>query len=105
VRLDAKRSAQTRILFCTVGILLRQMVNGLDEKVTCIVVDEVHERDRLADFLLIILRRLLPSRPHLRVVLMSATINADMFCNYFNGECLFVFRLQMSSFFLMSAPV
>ncbi|CAN0476556.1 unnamed protein product, partial [Hapterophycus canaliculatus] len=38
---------------------------------------QVHERDLLADFLLVILRDLLPKRPDLRVVLMSATLQAS----------------------------
>lgn len=45
--------------------------------------DEIHERGMNEDFLLIILRDLLPQRPDLRLILMSATINADMFSKYF----------------------
>lgn len=52
----------------------------------------MHERDINTDFLLILLRELLPERPDLRVILMSATLNADSFASYFNnantnGEC------------------
>ena len=43
------------------------------------VVDEIHERDRFADFLLILVRDLLPAHPHLRVILMSATLHVDLF--------------------------
>lgn len=49
------------------------------------MVDEIHERGMNEDFLLIILRDLLPRRPDLRLVLMSATINADLFSRYFGG--------------------
>ena len=72
------------ILFCTTGIVLRMLLddNALSD-VSHLIVDEVHERDLLSDFLLIVLRDLLPRRPHLRVVLMSATINADLFSDYF----------------------
>jgi hypothetical protein len=45
---------------------------------------QVHERDILTDFLLISLRLLLQSRPALKIVLMSATLNAAMFSEYFN---------------------
>lgn len=47
--------------------------------------DEIHERDSFADFLLIILRDLLPRQPQLRVVLMSATLHIDLFSSYFGG--------------------
>ncbi len=49
------------------------------EEVTHIVVDEIHERDRFADFLLITLRDLLPAYPKLRLVLMSATLHTALF--------------------------
>ena len=47
--------------------------------------DEVHERSEESDFLLLILRDLLPSRPDLRVILMSATLNSSLFCAYFGS--------------------
>lgn len=50
-----------------------------------VILDEVHERDLQTDFLAIVLKDLLTVRPDLRVVLMSATINADLFSRYF-GE-------------------
>ena len=52
---------------------------------THIVVDEIHERDRFADFLLILLRDALPAHPGLRLVLMSATLHTDLFSAYFGG--------------------
>ncbi|XP_028777530.1 DExH-box ATP-dependent RNA helicase DExH1 isoform X2 [Neltuma alba] len=84
IRLEAKRSAQTHLLFCTTGVLLRRLVQ--DPKLTGIshlMVDEIHERGMNEDFLIIILRDLLPRRPDLRLILMSATINADLFSKYF----------------------
>lgn len=50
-----------------------------------LLVDEIHERGMNEDFLLIILRDLLPQRPDLRLILMSATINADLFSKYFGN--------------------
>ncbi|GJM88939.1 hypothetical protein PR202_ga05522 [Eleusine coracana subsp. coracana] len=47
--------------------------------------DEIHERDRFSDFMLTILRDLLPQYPHLRIVLMSATLDAERFSKYFDG--------------------
>ena len=73
-------------MFCTNGVLLRMLTSreGLQD-VTHIVVDEIHERDKFADFLLIMLRELLPSQPRLRLVLMSATLDAALFTDYFNN--------------------
>lgn len=72
-------------MFCTNGVLLRMLTSGQGLKdVTHIVVDEIHERDKFADFLLIMLRDLLPSQPQLRLVLMSATLDAALFTDYFN---------------------
>ena len=69
IRMESTKSASTRLLFCTTGILLRMLqdaggggVGGL-EGVSHIIVDEAHERDVLCDFLLIILRDLVRARP------------------------------------------
>lgn len=51
--------------------------------VSHLLVDEIHERGMNEDFLIIILRDLLPRRPDVRLVLMSATINAELFSKYF----------------------
>lgn len=84
IRLEAKRSAQTRLLFCTTGVLLRRLVQDPDLRgVSHVLVDEIHERGMNEDFLIIILRDLLPRRPDIRLVLMSATINAELFSKYF----------------------
>jgi ATP-dependent RNA helicase DHX36 len=73
-------------MFCTNGVLLRMLTQGdALEGVTHIVVDEVHERDKYADFMLILLRTLLPQMPHLRLILMSATLHVDLFSGYFGG--------------------
>ncbi|KAJ6303912.1 hypothetical protein OIU77_017730 [Salix suchowensis] len=86
IRLEALRSAQTRLLFCTTGVLLRKLVQDPDlTGVSHLVVDEIHERGMNEDFLLIILRDLLPRRPDMRLILMSATINADLFSKYFTN--------------------
>ncbi|KAJ9592058.1 hypothetical protein L9F63_001397, partial [Diploptera punctata] len=84
IRLESKMSSSTRLLFCTTGILLRRLESEMQlNSVTHIIVDEVHERSEESDFLLLILRDLLPQRPDLKVILMSATLNANLFSNYF----------------------
>jgi ATP-dependent RNA helicase DHX29 len=56
---------------------------GLQE-VTHLVIDEVHERSIDTDFLLVILRSLMERRPELKVILMSATVDAAKFSRYLN---------------------
>ncbi|XP_075489847.1 DExH-box ATP-dependent RNA helicase DExH3-like [Primulina tabacum] len=86
VRLEGMRGRDTRLLFCTTGILLRRLLVDRNLKgVTHVIVDEIHERGMNEDFLLIVLKDLLPRRPELRLVLMSATLNADLFSSYFGG--------------------
>jgi len=86
IRLESKRSAKTRLLLCTTGILLRRLQCDPDlASVSHVFVDEVHERDINTDFLLIILKDLLKRRKNLKLVLMSATLNADTFAAYFKG--------------------
>lgn len=73
----------TRLMFCTTGVLLRQLQSeGAFEALTHIIVDEVHERHLDTDVLLGILKACLPTNPNLRVVLMSATLDADRFQAY-----------------------
>lgn len=53
--------------------------------------DEVHERDGLTDFLLTKLREVLQKFPSLKLVLSSAALDADLFCQYF-GSCPVIHR-------------
>ena len=86
IRLESVTSAQTRLLFCTTGIILRRLEGDpLLGGVTHIIIDEVHERSEESDFLLMILRDVLLDRPDLKIILMSATVNADLFSEYFEG--------------------
>lgn len=59
--------------------------NDLSE-VTHLILDEVHERSIDSDFLLIVLKRLLVQRKDLKVVLMSATVDADRFSAYLSNS-------------------
>ncbi len=75
----------TKILFLTEGLLLRQFSSDADLSwYDVIIVDEVHERHIHGDFLLGIIRGLVDRRADLKLVLMSATINIDLFSSYFN---------------------
>ncbi|PGH01789.1 hypothetical protein AJ80_08955 [Polytolypa hystricis UAMH7299] len=93
VRGDSKLSrGATKITFMTTGVLLRRMqtagndvANSLAD-ISHVVVDEVHERSLDTDFLLALLRTVLKARRDLKLILMSATLDADIFTHYFGGE-------------------
>ncbi|ONI21426.1 hypothetical protein PRUPE_2G065300 [Prunus persica] len=86
VRLEGMKGKNTHLLFCTSGILLRRLLSDRNlNGITHVFVDEIHERGMNEDFLLIVLKDLLPRRRDLRLVLMSATLNAELFSNYFGG--------------------
>lgn len=86
VRLEGMKGKDTCLLFCTTGILLRRLLVDRNLKgVTHVIVDEIHERGMNEDFLLIVLKDLLPRRPELRLILMSATLDAELFSSYFDG--------------------
>lgn len=86
VKLNRKKSDDTRLVFCTTGVLLRQMQSDPElDGLTHILVDEVHERSVDTDFVLLLIRDILPRRPSLRVVLMSATLDASKFSSYFSS--------------------
>ncbi|XP_023954179.1 putative ATP-dependent RNA helicase DHX57 [Bicyclus anynana] len=85
IRLESKVSSKTRLTFCTTGMLLRRLEYDPQlTSITHILVDEVHERSEESDFLLLILKDLLKVRKDLNVVLMSATLNAELFSSYYN---------------------
>ncbi|KAG0202840.1 hypothetical protein BGX28_004756 [Mortierella sp. GBA30] len=86
IRGENKSSRNTKLLFCTTGILLRRLHSDPTlHNVTHVMVDEVHERSVDSDFLLIILRDLVRKRKDLKLILMSATINSEFFSGYFDG--------------------
>ena len=86
VRLEAAISHNTQLQFVTPGILLRKLQSSPTlHEYTHVILDEVHERDKYTEFLLIALRDLIETgqRPDLRLVLMSATIQVDKLIQYF----------------------
>ena len=87
IRFEKQRNQETRITFITEGLLLRQL-SGESELLPydVIVLDEVHERHLHGDFLLGIMKCVIDQRHDLKLVLMSATINIELFSNYFAKE-------------------
>ncbi|PGH14783.1 hypothetical protein AJ79_02799 [Helicocarpus griseus UAMH5409] len=86
IRLESKISNSTRLIFATTGVVVRMLERPKDfQDITHLVLDEVHERTIDSDFLLIILRRLMQERPDLKLILMSATVDAGRFSTYLHG--------------------
>jgi RNA helicase HrpA len=87
MRFEDKTSLTTRIKIMTDGILLQEIKGdpGLSHY-SVIIVDEAHERSLNIDFILGLLKRVLDARSDFKVIISSATINAEVFSEYFN-EC------------------
>ncbi|KZC06163.1 putative ATP-dependent RNA helicase DHX34, partial [Dufourea novaeangliae] len=87
IRFEKQRNQDTRITFITEGLLLRQL-SGESESLPydMVVLDEVHERHLHGDFLLGIMKCVINQGNDLKLVLMSATINIELFSNYFAKE-------------------
>ncbi len=86
VRFNDKLSESSYVKLMTDGILLAEtqgdkFLNAYDT----IIIDEAHERSLNIDFLLGYLKQLLPKRPDLKIIVTSATIDAERFSKHFNG--------------------
>jgi ATP-dependent helicase HrpA len=85
VRFTDKVSRQTSIKVMTDGILLAETQKDPDlRQYDTLIIDEAHERSLNIDFLLGYIKRLLPKRPDLKVIITSATIDVDKFSAHFN---------------------
>jgi len=86
VRFTDQVGPETRIKVMTDGILLAETQSDPDFRAyDALILDEAHERSLNIDFLLGYLKTLLPRRPDLKVIISSATLEADRFSAYFNG--------------------
>ena len=82
-------SDSTRIKFMTDGVLLAETrTDPLLRAYDTIIVDEAHERSLNIDFLLGILKRIMPRRPDLKVIVSSATLDTQKFAAFFNAPAL-----------------
>ena len=86
VRFSDKLSRQTYIKVMTDGILLAETQGDrLLRAYDTLIIDEAHERSLNIDFLLGYVKRLLPRRPDLKLIVTSATIDAERFSRHFDG--------------------
>ena len=95
VRFDSKVARMGgSVTYCTTGILQQQLQHdpdGVMDRMSHLVIDEVHERDMIIDFLLIMLkkavsRRRAQGRSVPKIVLMSATMDTELFASYFKSD-------------------
>ena len=87
VRFTGEVSASTKIKLMTDGILLAEIQRDkLLRKYSTIIIDEAHERSLNIDFILGYLKRILPQRPDLKVIITSATIDPQRFAKHFGTE-------------------
>jgi ATP-dependent helicase HrpA len=84
VRFTDRTSKQSRVKVMTDGILLAELQRDrMLERYDTLIIDEAHERSLNVDFLLGYLKRLLPRRPDLKLVITSATIDPERFAEHF----------------------
>src|SRR5574340_809507 len=86
VRFNDKASPDTVVKLMTDGILLAEIHSDpLLRNYDTLIVDEAHERSLNIDFLLGYLKRLLPRRPDLKLIITSATLDAERFAKHFGA--------------------
>jgi ATP-dependent helicase HrpA len=86
VRFTDRTSPTSRVKLMTDGILLAELQRDRDlRKYDTIIIDEAHERSLNIDFILGYLKRLLPRRPDLKVIITSATIDPERFAAHYDG--------------------
>ena len=81
-------SEKTKLLYCTDGTISSIILNRdkLLKDYNCIIIDEAHERQLNIDLLLLFLKQVVKQRKDFKLIIMSATINSEIFKNYFNEE-------------------
>jgi HrpA-like RNA helicase len=88
--MESKKDAlDTMITYMTTGVLLQRLISRKNFKdITHIIIDEVHERDLESDLLLLVIKKIMQDdregkNRHVKLILMSATLNARKFSKYF----------------------
>ena len=84
IRFEDCTSKDTKMKYMTDGMLLREaMADPLMQRYGCIVLDEAHERTLATDILMGLIKEVVRQRPDLKIVVMSATLDAGKFQHYF----------------------
>ena len=78
------KSENTKLLYATDGTIVARLLNDIELKdFDAVVIDEAHERKVQIDFLLYLLRFTIEKRKDFKLIIMSATVNAEIFKSYF----------------------
>lgn len=84
IRFENKTSPKTILKYMTDGMLLHEAMNDHNlSKYSCIILDEAHERTLPTDILMGLLKQVTVRRPDLKLIIMSATLDAEKFQKYF----------------------
>ncbi|KAI5860339.1 P-loop containing nucleoside triphosphate hydrolase protein [Durotheca rogersii] len=84
IRFEDKTSPKTMLKYMTDGMLLREAMNDPDmSRYSCIILDEAHERTLATDILMALLKTVVKRRKDLKLIVMSATLDAQKFQRYF----------------------
>ncbi|XP_017097323.2 ATP-dependent DNA/RNA helicase DHX36 [Drosophila bipectinata] len=91
IRLESQKARdRASITYCTTGVVLQQLQGDpLMSNLSVLILDEIHERSVETDLLMGLLKAILPHRPDLKVILMSATVREQDFCDYFDNCPMF----------------
>lgn len=89
IRFEDVTSQKTILKYMTDGMLLREAMNDNDlQRYSTIILDEAHERTLATDILMGLLKGVAKRRPDLKIIIMSATLDAQKFQTYFNNAPL-----------------
>jgi|GEM_PF-2001291 len=77
---------RNKMVYMTDGTLINMIVRNEIGRLSVIMIDEAHERSLNIDLILGLLKRHLPRYPHLKLIVASATIDTDLFINYYGGR-------------------
>ncbi|KAI9510691.1 putative PRP16-RNA-dependent ATPase [Russula earlei] len=90
IRFEDCTSAETKIKYMTDGVLLRESLNEGDlDRYSVIILDEAHERSLSTDVLMGLLRKVLSRRRDLKLIVTSATMNAEKFSGFYGSAPCF----------------
>lgn len=89
IRFEDMTSPKTVLKYMTDGMLLREAMNDHNlQRYSTIILDEAHERTMATDILMGLLKEVVQRRPDLKIIIMSATLDAQKFQRYFNDAPL-----------------
>ncbi|XP_039954731.1 probable ATP-dependent RNA helicase DHX35 [Bactrocera tryoni] len=95
VKFLEKTSEATAIKYMTEGILLRELLTDpLLMRYSVVVIDEAHERNLITDIIIGLLKKVVSKRPTLKLIISSATIDADTFADFFKTNSSIILSVE-----------